>query len=1017
MKNISTDLKNALKKDSVVERDYIIITGTTDRIYLWFKYYDDCYKDGNIVQNFIMKRIEFDYTDNDIDFKKKEFKAYKEYKLEDGTFESICYGSFIVTDIEQSDTKESVKVTAYDYALKFANTYITDLDYASGNITLLDVLNECCTKCGVQTGLTSFANSDFIVDSNQFEDTAQFGNVISAIAGISGSFAKIINDQLCLVFTNNTDIVIDTNDYEEFEDKRDTHPITIIGLGISNIEGENVVQRWEDGITQYGENYMMINDNPFAYTQEKRQQLLPALFSKIKGFAYSAMTLKNCLYPYLECGDKVKVKNSAGELVDTIVLRVTSEDVQYTLEAPSETSATVTYKNQADALTIAKRTEIIVDKQNKTITSLAQQQDEHSQQLAQQKISINEINNKVSNVQEFSRDCTGTYQLVTENAGNVNIMSFELDAKTELKTYAGLFFAGAEYAISANNKITLVVDKNSRGNISSDARIKEYITPVLLSKDDICDKFVVEINNNNKNTVKVLKYVKFEDGHYITLNTPEEIILDSNIDLQLFEGINYIYIKEHKNWQMSAKYLVKNDFNKYYATRVEMNSKIEQSADEINLEVGQKVNENEVISAINLSPESAEIDSNKISLKGKKIDLTADNVSIASDKFNVDKNGNMKCTDAEINGGDITLKNAGDSNPKLEIYDTTNVSLGTLNIGDDLNGRTLTMNFPVTSVDDDTNHNTDWYEILKTDNGNYIKNFVTRSEGGAETITIFYKNSTATIYDRYMASITANLNSYVLPEDFGKVVSIGSSLGPWRYIKIDNIHNKTTQLASTGITIYDKNNNINTSYKSNGLSIKDENGIKAFDNNGISWQTEYGPDFTEFSVAKDFLIMLGRAGTTMLYMDTSTSDRNNDFLKLEFSGNSQAMKVDKNGITTTSLTQVSRKEYKKNFEKYKNALTILKNIDIYKYNLKSEKDGTKKHIGFIIGDDYNYSKELTNNDNTGVDAYTVASYCLQAIKEQQQEIEQQQEQIETLKKEIEELKGVIKDVQKNNLAK
>lgn len=35
---------------------------------------------------------------------------------------------------------------------------------------------------------------------------------------------------------------------------------------------------------------------------------------------------------------------------------------------------------------------------------------------------------------------------------------------------------------------------------------------------------------------------------------------------------------------------------------------------------------------------------------GKNIDLTGDNVTISSNKFNVDANGNMTCNDATING-------------------------------------------------------------------------------------------------------------------------------------------------------------------------------------------------------------------------------------------------------------------------------------------------------------------------------------------------------------------------------
>ena len=108
-------------------------------------------------------------------------------------------------------------------------------------------------------------------------------------------------------------------------------------------------------------------------------------------------------------------------------------------------------------------------------------------------------------------------------------------------------------------------------------------------------------------------------------------------------------------------------------------------------------------------------------------------------------------------------------------------------------------------------------------------------------------------------------------------------------------------------------------------------------------------------------------------------------------------KVWYNGITTPVLNQTSLAEQKKNFEKLENALEIIKNVDIYKYNLKNEKDGTKKHIGFVIGDKYRYSKELTSQENDGVDLYSLASCCLKGIKEQQEQIEQLKKKIKKIK--------------------
>ena len=89
---------------------------------------------------------------------------------------------------------------------------------------------------------------------------------------------------------------------------------------------------------------------------------------------------------------------------------------------------------------------------------------------------------------------------------------------------------------------------------------------------------------------------------------------------------------------------------------------------------------------------------------------------------------------------------------------------------------------------------------------------------------------------------------------------------------------------------------------------------------------------------------------------------------------------------------------KKNFEiMQNNAINILKEIDIYRYNLKNEKDTDKKHIGFIIGENYKYSKEVTSKDNDGVNIYSFVSLCCKAIQEQQVLIENLQKEVEELK--------------------
>lgn len=103
-------------------------------------------------------------------------------------------------------------------------------------------------------------------------------------------------------------------------------------------------------------------------------------------------------------------------------------------------------------------------------------------------------------------------------------------------------------------------------------------------------------------------------------------------------------------------------------------------------------------------------------------------------------------------------------------------------------------------------------------------------------------------------------------------------------------------------------------------------------------------------------------------------------------------------VSAMRFEQVSKETQKKNIKKFTKGLDIINQIDIYEFNYKNEKNEDKKHIGFIIGDNYNYSKRATSNNNNSVDLYSFISVCCKAIQEQQEEIEE-------LKKEIEKLKG------------
>lgn len=364
MINVSNAFKTDCESNKISYREYIIITGTQTQIDIQGEMYQTAYKDTHFVGTFNLGYVKFK-TENNVTYINKEFDYYKEVNGN-----AILIGHYIVTEVTDNDTEEEVSVTAFDNGLRFAVPYESDLNYESGTVTLFEVLQECCTKCNVELINESITNGDFIVENNQFLNDETYGDVICAVTQTSGDFATITNEgklQL-LLYTDTNEIV---EDYVELEDKRDTHPITCLRIGTSQVEGQGAEIKDDELIEQYGENWLVINDNPFTYTLEKREQIKTAIFNKVKGFGYSAFTSKYSFKPYLTLGDKIQFRNKSGELVNSIILRIETKFDDITLSAPSIINATIEYQNPNTAYDIAKRAEVIADQNSAQVEIIA----------------------------------------------------------------------------------------------------------------------------------------------------------------------------------------------------------------------------------------------------------------------------------------------------------------------------------------------------------------------------------------------------------------------------------------------------------------------------------------------------------------------------------------------------------------------------------------------------------------------------------------------------------------------
>ena len=241
----------------------------------------------------------------------------------------------------------------------------------------------------------------------------------------------------------------------------------------------------------------------------------------------------------------------------------------------------------------------------------------------------------------------------------------------------------------------IVVDKQPRTNPSSEK--KEYIIDIeeLRRLGDVYDTLTIELD-------KTYVTRRLQLSEYGVLSVLLEPIIENldEVDIELFEGDNYVYLYDMQGNHFYAEYLIKNEFTdlyvtvnqmnssitqsaqsiefnvsqtlQEYSTTEEMNSAIQQTANSINLEVSKKVGDDEIISKINQSAEQVQINANKVSLKGKEISLTSDNITISSNNFNVDKNGNMICNNGNFSGiitGSKIIIGGSEENPMFIAQD------------------------------------------------------------------------------------------------------------------------------------------------------------------------------------------------------------------------------------------------------------------------------------------------------------------------------------------------------------
>lgn len=524
-------------------------------------------------------------------------KDYGEYYLkEKGTY--------------NADTK-TYTYQFYDGFLKLMVPYkAITIDYpCTVNDFIKKLANEMGLKCNVD--LTNGSN---YLGADIYENIGMtYRDVVADIGQGTFTLFEIVNNELKVCNFKENEIIINDdilkNKNITFNKKNGAFNTIIISR---SAESDSLSKSNPENLPDNEKIAYRISDCQLL-NRNDRGDYLDGLLNKVYGIEYYVYNVELTGYGGFDPLQKIKFETS-NETFNSYVLNneeIITQGYEENISASEIKNVEQNYKVTDTDDRKINNVSLIVDKQQKEINALA---------------------NKVVDI---SNTASGVGFVNITNGYKGNLHKLDIYGYMELPIIGNIIIG--QFKV---NNFKIIVEQNNEV-------YREYIL------DDMKNLYQIGTVHDTfeylDGKCSITKRIGIDDeGNKYVLETPYTIDLKDLI-IEFPEGDYKIYTN-FNDLHLEVEYLLKNEYTDTFAKQVDLQSEINIRSDEIELLSKKKVNNDEVIASINLTPEKAQIKANKISLKGKEFDLTTDEINIKSTNFNVDKEGNLKCTNADVKG-------------------------------------------------------------------------------------------------------------------------------------------------------------------------------------------------------------------------------------------------------------------------------------------------------------------------------------------------------------------------------
>lgn len=775
-----------------------------------------CITNGNILQS-VMKELDIELNQ---EIPLKTILTYQLGILVGNEYEYINYGNFVVTEIEKLEESNHYKLICYDKLIYSMVDYSKlDITYP---ISVKNYLQAICNKLGILFNDTEFANQDKSINKELYLGFGYtFRDVLDEISQVAGGTICInSDDKLEIRYINDTQDVID-EDYLKninvtFKEKFGAVNTLILTRSagadkISLSKPANIPDEQKIAIEIKDNQIMNWND---------REEYMQAILEKIYNIEYYVNDFDSQGICYYDLCDKYTVKIGENEypcllLNDEITITTGISETIFT-EKQEDVINDYKKSNKQDIRT--NKVSLIVDQQEASITALVTSNNELNQKTAQLRIDVDKLESEIGEIADVTVTADGNGTITVQNINESE--PIKIIVKPVGEDFSYLYPSNYLYPSSNTfTKTRKIVFKNTTDNTT-----REYIIPnnLFYLSANTYDEFVLDYENQECYIIH--RVGKNADGTNYALQTENTEYFDYPT-INLTEGDYTITLSEPTSY-IFARLMTKNLYTSQFTTKVETNSKIEQSSNQIlstvsqsyatkgelnssvssikqttnsiELQVQQKVGNNEIISTINQSAEAVTINANKVNLSGYVTISSANDTYATNDNLKNNYSSNTQLAtkgSTIINGDNITTGTISADRIDTSKINAVTGTIGGWNISDVQLAKTIgTYNFEIR-----TDRPSDQPALLvyDTSTGNY--NFYVRPDG-------------------YLYSRNANISGYINATDgnftghinatsgsfSGSIYSGYGTIGGWS-ISQDNLYGydyngRTITITPNGVT-------------------------------------------------------------------------------------------------------------------------------------------------------------------------------------------------------------------------